>query len=56
MADRKLSSLSIQGDEKEFVSNDQNTSLDPTVSLKVAFNNDVNEFFDQIIRPSLLLI
>ena len=45
--DRKLSRLSIQGDEKEFVSNDQNTSLDPTVSLKVAFNNEEKEFLDQ---------
>ena len=55
MADRKLSSLSIQGDEKEFVSTDQNTSLDPTVSLKVAFNNDVNEFFDQNNSPIVAL-
>ena len=46
-ADRKLSSVSIQDDEKEVVSNDQNTSFESEVSLKVAFNNEENEILDQ---------
>ena len=55
MSDRKLSRLSIQGDEKEVVSTNQNTSLDPEVSLEVAFNNDVNEFLDQNNSPIVAL-